>query len=126
MQKYFQNVLFFIEEPVHGLRIAMVKPLQLESDLRGIQDELVNEQHALLPDIQDSGKWKSIRRGIQNNKMVIPGLQRDGALKVVFKHLACSKVRMHSQAGPLAEMCLMLITMLSLPSLISVQRSRAT
>ena len=30
-EKYFPNVQFVIEDPAHGLRIATVKPLQLES-----------------------------------------------------------------------------------------------
>ena len=56
-----------------------------------------------------SGKWKSFQRGIRKNTMRMLGLQRDGALEVVSKHLAYAKVRIDSTAGPLAKMCFMLV-----------------
>ena len=39
-QQYFPNVHFVIEDPAHGLRIALTKPLQLESYFKGIQKAL--------------------------------------------------------------------------------------
>ena len=130
--QYFPNAHFVIEDPAHGLRIAMVKPLQLETYLAEIQEELFNKQHALLPDIQNSGKWKQMLLGLQTNVLRMPGLRSDGALKVVLQHLAYSKVRMDSTADPLAKLCLMLMPVAFLLSFISAdercnsaQRDRA-
>ena len=64
--------------------------------------------------------------------MQIAGLQRDGAIKVVLKHLAFAKVRMDSTADPIAELCLMLMPIAYLLSFIAAdercagsQRARA-
>jgi len=121
-----------VEDPAHGLRIATVKPLQLESYVGEIQEELFNKRHALIPDIQNSGKWREILRGIRTSVLRMPGLQRDGALKVVLHHLAYAKVRMDSTADPLAKLCLMLMPVAFLLSFISAdercnsaQRDRA-
>ena len=61
---YFQNVHLVIEDSAHGLRIAMVKPLQLETYFGGMQEELITNRFALIPDIQNSGKWTHILRGL--------------------------------------------------------------
>ena len=130
--EYFPNVYFVIEDPAHGLRIATVKPLQLESYIGEIQEEIFNKRHALIPDIQNSGKWRQMLRGLQTSVLHIPGLRRDGALNVVLHHLAYAKVRMDSTADPLAKLCLMLMPVAFLLSFISAdercavaQRDRA-
>ena len=131
-EKYFPNVQFVIEDPAHGLRIATVKPLQLESYFGEIQDELFNKRHALIPDIQNSGKWREMLRGLQTSVLRTPARGGDGALKVVLHHLAYAKIRMDSAADPLAKLCLMLMPVALLLSFISaderckpVQRDRA-
>ena len=116
---YFPNADFAIEDPAHGLRIATVKPLQLQGCFAEIQEELVNKRHALLPDIQNSGKWKQMLRGLATSVLRMPGLERDGALKVVLHHLAYAKIRMDSAADPLAKLCLMLLPVAFLLSFIS-------
>ena len=131
-QQYFPNVHFVIEDPAHGLRIALTKPLQLESYFKGIQEALWKSEHALIPDIQNSGKWKEVLKGICKATMRIPGLHRQGALKVVLDHLAYAKVRMDSTADPLAKLCLMLMPIAYMLSFIAAderingaQRARA-
>ena len=131
-EKYFPNVQFVIEDPAHGLRIATVKPLQLESYFGEIQDELFNKRHALIPDIQNSGKWREMLRGLQTSVLRMPARGGDGALKVVLNHLAYAKIRMDSAADPLAKLCLMLMPVALLLSFISAderckpeQRKRA-
>ena len=57
--------------------------------------------------------------GIQKTTMRIPGLQRDGAIIVVLKHLAFAKVRMDSTADPIAKLCLMLMSSAYLLSFIA-------
>jgi hypothetical protein len=131
-QQYFPNVHFVIEDPAHGLRIASTKPLQLESYFKGIQEALWKSEHALIPDIQNSGKWKEVLKGICKATMRIPGLHRRGALKVVLEHLAYAKVRMDSTADPPAKLCLMLMPIAYMLSFIAAderingaQRARA-
>ena len=131
-EKYFPNVQFVIEDPAHGLRIATVKPLQLESYFGEIQDELFNKRHALIPDIQNSGKWRAMLHGLQTSVLRMPARGGDGALKVVLHHLAYAKIRMDSAADPLAKLCLMLMPVALLLSFISAderckpsQRDRA-
>ena len=123
---------FVIEDPAHGLRIALTKPLQLESYFKGIQEALWKSEHALIPDIQNSGKWKEVLKGICKATMRIPGLHRQGALKVVLNHLAYAEVRMDSTADPLAKLCLMLMPIAYMLSFIAAderihgaQRARA-
>jgi len=61
--------------------------------------------------------------GIQKTTVRIPGLQRNGSIKVVLKHLAYAKVRMDSTADPLAKLCLMLMPIAYLLSFIaSIER----
>ena len=130
---YFPNVQFVIEDPAHGLRIALTKPLQLVDDFKEIQEALYKNEHSLIPDIQNSGKWKEVLRGISKTAMRIPNLQRDGALNVVLHHLAYAKVRMDSTADPIAKLCLMLMPIAFLLSFIAsderntlAQRTRAS
>ena len=131
-EQYFPNAHFVVEDPAHGLRIAMTKPLQLESCFKEVQGELFNKQHAFIPDIQNSGKWKAMLEGIQKTTMRIPGLQRDGVINVVLKHLAFAKARMDSTADPIAKLCLMFMPIAYLLSFIAAdercagsQRARA-
>ena len=98
-QQYFPNVHFVIEDPAHGLRIALTKLLQLEPYFKGMQEALYKSEHSLIPDIPNSGKWKDVLKCISTTTMRIPGLQRQGALN----HLAYAKVRMDSTAGPIAS-----------------------
>ena len=110
-ERYFPNVSLVIRDPAHGIRIAIQKPLQLESLFKGVYDELIDNRHALIPDIQNSGKWQKILEGIQTSVLRMPCMQLDGALKVVLNHLAFAKQRMDSCADPLAKFCLMLLPM---------------
>ena len=94
---------------------------------------LFNRQRALLPDIQNSGKWQAFLNAIHETTMRMTGLQRDVAVNIVLKHLAYAKVRMDSTADPLAKMCLMQMPIAYLLSFISSdercslqQRTRAS
>jgi hypothetical protein len=57
-QQYFPNVHLVIENPAHGLRIALTKPLQLESYLRGYRRRSGSQSMLLyqISQIQASGK----------------------------------------------------------------------
>ena len=118
-RSFFPNARLAIEDVAHGLRIATVKPIQLEGYFSEIQEELINKRHALLPDIQNSGKWKEILHSLQTECLRIPGLRRKGALGRVLHHLAFAKIRMDSTADPLAKLCLMLMPVALLLSFIS-------
>ena len=131
-QHYFPNVDQVIRDPAHGVRIAICKPLQLEAYFKEVFDELINKRHALIPDIQNSGKWTQILHGLQQKVLRIPSLDFDGSLQVVLKHLSFAKIRMDSCADPLAKVCLMAMPIALLLALISAderceagQRERA-
>ena len=83
--------------------------MQLQSYFKEVYEELINKRHALIPDIQNSGKWKQILQGLQQRVLQIPGQSCSGALQVVHKHLSLAKQRMDSCADPLAKLCLMLL-----------------
>ena len=63
-----------IRDPAHAIRIAVQKPLQLEALYGEVYEELINKRHALIPDIQNSDKWKKILEGLQKHVIRIPGL----------------------------------------------------
>ena len=98
-----------IRDPAHGIRISTQKPLQLEEEFGQVYEELIGEKHALIPDIQHSGKWRLQLQAIQGQCLRIPLLSREGAMKVVLRHLSLAKQRMDSAADPLAKLCLMLM-----------------
>ena len=98
-----------IRDPAHAIRISIQKPLQLEEEFGTVYEELIGKKHALLPDIQNSGKWRLQLQAIQSECLRIPCLKREGAMRVVLKHLSLAKQRMDSAADPLAKLCLMLM-----------------
>ena len=51
--------------------------LELEGYFSEIQEEFINERHALLPDIQHSGKWKEILHSLQTESLRIPLIDRN-------------------------------------------------
>ena len=130
--KYFKRTGMVIRDPAHGLRIATTKPLQLEDHFRVVYEELIGNKHALIPDIQNSGKWKQILVGLQTQVLRIPGCRGNGAMKKVLQHLHFSAIRMDSCADPLAKLCLMLMPVACLLAFIAAderhgreQRDRA-
>ena len=98
-----------IRDPAHAIRIATQKPLQLEEEFGQVYEELIGKRHALIPDIQNSGKWRLQLQAIQSECLRIPCLSREGAMKVVLRELSLAKQRMDSAADPLAKLCLMLM-----------------
>jgi hypothetical protein len=131
-ETYFQRTGMVIRDPAHGLRIATTKPLQLEDHFRFVYEELIGNRHALIPDIQNSGKWKQILVGLQTQVLRIPGYNGKGAMKKVLQHLSFSAIRMDSCADPLAKLCLMLMPVALLLAFIAAderhgaeQRNRA-
>ena len=108
-ERYYPRVAQVIRDPAHGIRIAIQKPPRLEDVYGKVYEELLNKRHALIPDIQNSGKWQKILEGIQTNVLRMPCMELPGCLKVVLGHLAFAKQRMDSCADPLAKFCLMLM-----------------
>ena len=109
MQKYFPEASFVIRDPAHALRIAMYKPLQLETYYGEVYKQIIDKRHALIPDISNSPKWMAMLVGIKRAILRIPALSHQAALQVVLRHLAFAKQRMDSCADPVAKFCLMLM-----------------
>ena len=129
----FPNVNFIIKDMMHCIRIATQKPLHFLGEPEQVFNEIIDKRHALLPDLKNSLKWKSILEAVQIEVLQIPQLQLSGAMKRVLKHLAFAKQRMDSCADPLAKVCLMLLPITVVLALISSdernapdQRDRAT
>ena len=98
-----------IRDPAHAIRISTQKPLQLEEEFGKVYEELIGKRHALIPDIPNSGRWRLQLQAIEGECLRIPCLSREGAMKVVLRHLSLAKQRMDSAADPLAKLCLMLM-----------------
>jgi len=109
VQKYFPEASFVIRDPAHALRIAMYKPLQLETYYGEVYKQIIDKRHALIPDISNSPKWIAMLVGIKRAILRIPALSHQAALQVVLRHLAFAKQRMDSCADPVAKVCLMLM-----------------
>ena len=118
-EKYFENVGYVVRDFAHAVRIATQKPLRLESGFQKVLDELLDKKHSLIPDIQNSGKWKAILQSIQKEILRIPGMRLPGCLKIVLRHLSFARQRMDSSSDPLAKICCMLLPVALLLSLIS-------
>lgn len=116
---FFPNANFCVKDLAHCIRIATQKPMQILSTYQDVYSEIVGKRHALLPDIQNSIKWRNILEAIQVELLQMPGMKTQGALKVVLAHLAFAKQRMDSCADPVAKVALMLLPIGVLLALIS-------
>lgn len=116
---FFPNVSFTVKDMAHCLRIATQKPMQFVSIYEDVYCEIIDKRHALIPDIQNSTKFRNMLEAIQVELLQMPGMKTQGALKVVLAHLAFAKQRMDSCADPLAKVALMLLPIGVLLSFIS-------
>ena len=108
-QRFFTNVCMLIRDPAHAVRISIQTPIKIEEMYGAVYKELIGQRHALIPDIQNSGKWRCQLKAIQKECLRIPSLTREGALKVVLHHFSMAKQRFESCADPLAKFCLLLM-----------------
>lgn len=107
--EYYPNADMAIKDMTHTIRIATAKPMQLVGVYAEVYNEIIGKRNALIPDIANSNKWKTILQGIQSEVMQLPSLKLSGCLEVVLGHLEFAKQRMDSTADPLAKVCLMLM-----------------
>ena len=98
----FPNVFFVIRDVAHAVRIASMQPLHYDVLFGKFWNELFNYRHALVPDIQNSEKWKQILEAIQVECLRIP--DRASPLKSVLKHLSFAEHRFESYVDPLANL----------------------
>jgi hypothetical protein len=117
--QFFPNAGLCIKDMTHCIRIATQKPMQILEIYQDVCSEIVNKRHALIPDIQNSNKWRNILQAVQVELLRMPCMTLRGSLKVVLAHLAFAKQRMDSCADPLAKVCLMLLPIGVLLALIS-------
>ncbi len=117
--EFYPNANLAIKDLTHCIRIATQKPLHIVSIYEEVYEEIVNKRHSLIPDIQNSNKWRNILQAIQVELLQMPSLTQQGCLKIVLSHLAFAKQRMDSCADPLAKVSLMLMPIALLLALIS-------
>lgn len=119
----FKKVVLVIRDPAHAIRIAIKNPLHLDEVFGKVWEELFNKRHALVPDIQNSGKWKNLLRAIQSEVVAMPG--RTDALDVVLRHFGFAKQRFDSTADPQGKLALMLLPVCTLLAFISSDERHA-
>jgi hypothetical protein len=131
MRVIFPNVCFVVRDVAHQLRISCSKRLHADGIFENIWTELFDKRHALVPDIQNSGKWKDMLSAIQIECLRIE--DREKPMETVLRHLSFAKQRFESKADPLAKLVLMLLPVATLLAYISSdsrntseQRLRAT
>ena len=107
--EYFPHANCLIKDMAHSIRIATQKPMKMVDAFQQVYEEIINNRHALLPDLKNSNKWKLILEALQREVIQMPALRFKECLDVVFRHLAFAKQRMDSCAEPLAKLCLMLL-----------------
>jgi hypothetical protein len=129
--RVFTSVVLVIRDPAHAIRIAVKHPLHSDAVFGDVWEELFDKRHALVPDIQNSEKWRNLFRVIQAEVLAMPGQSQP--LACVLKHLSFAKQRFDSAASPEGKLALMLLpvatllaSMASDQRLKTDQRQRAT
>lgn len=129
--RVFTSVVLVIRDPAHAIRISVKVPLHSDAVFGEVWTELFDKRHALVPDIQNSEKWRNLFRVIQSEVLAMPGQTQP--LACVLKHLSFAKQRFDSAASPEGKLALMLLPVATLLSSIASdqrhnrdQRQRAT
>jgi hypothetical protein len=59
-ERIFVNLILLIRDSAHAIRIAMKDPLHHDALFGEVWEELFNKKHAVIPDMQNSGKLKDL------------------------------------------------------------------
>ena len=108
----FPNVILFLRDPAHALKIAVKDPLHYDTVFGEIWTEIFDKRHALVPDVMYSDKWQNLLQNIQRVVLRIP--LQDRPLAVVLKHFRFAKHRFDSSADPMAKVAYMLLPLATL------------
>ena len=96
-----RNLLRAGRDRAHAMRIATSGPLLAETTFKAWWDDVFNDRHALVPDIQNSEEW-SARLELCQKLLLSSDVQGSvsGHLQKVIKNFRFSKPRFDSMASP--------------------------
>lgn len=100
-RRLFKNVRMMIRDGAHAIRIAMEKPLHLDTTFGDIWTSLFDEKHSLVPSLQNSNKYGDIFKAAQRAVIAIPCNRHP--LEEVYRCLGFAKHRYDSCASPQAD-----------------------
>ena len=105
----FPAVALAVRDPGHAVRIACEKPLLNDTLFERVRTEVFDKKHAIVPDIQNSPKWRAILEAyqVECGRLQIPG--EASPMTTVLRHLSFAKQRWESAADPQAKLVLMLL-----------------
>ena len=126
-----RNIAMILRDPVHALRTSTSEPLKRHGDFRSFWDDVFDQKHALVPDIQNSDAWARRLILAQQHVLEVAG-QQGGGLTCALRHLSFAKQRFDSATGPARKFCcllsaivILLVTVAADRRLKNAQRSRA-
>ena len=100
-RELFDSAVWVLRDPAHAVRIAVKTPLHSDEVFQQVWNECFGDKDALVPSIQNSGKWRALLEALQRDIFSIPAMSHDQALKdVVLKSFAFAKHRFDSVASP--------------------------
>ena len=102
-----RNIALITRDPVHALRTSISEPAKQHGDFRSFWDDVFDNRHALVPDIQNSDAWKRRLVLAQQHVVKVTG-QQGGGIKCALRHLSFAKQRFDSATGPARKFCCLL------------------
>jgi hypothetical protein len=108
LAQLFTNAILVIRDPGHAVRIAIREPLLAEAAFKKFWDSVFDGEHALIKDIQNSDKLRSMLEACERRVLQIKNVQ-GGRLDRVLRHFSWAKQRFESCAGPQRKFCCLLI-----------------
>ena len=130
----FRNMLWAGRDRAHMVRISTSGPLLAEATFKAWWDDVFNERHALVPDIQNSEEW-SARLELCQKVVLRSGVPEsvDEHLSKVIKNFHIAKQRFDSMASPSLLYCALMVAVAMLLAYVSsderaapAQRARAS
>ena len=126
-----RNIALILRDPVHAMRTSLSDPLKKHGDFQSFWDDVFDDRHALVPDVQNSDVWRRRLVLAQQHVIKTSGSQ-GGGLACALRHLSFAKQRFDSATGPARKFCCMLAAIVILlmtvaadPRVKSDQRARA-
>ena len=102
-----RNIALILRDPVHAMKTSIAEPLKRHGDFRSFWDDIFDQTHSLVPDIQNSDAWK--RRLVLAQRHVVKATgQQGGGLTSALRHLSFAKQRFDSATGPARKFCCLL------------------
>ena len=117
-ERYMPNIVLLLRDPCHAIRIATRDPLHAETEFKKHWDDLYDNKHALIPDIQNSEVWRRKLQACQARVCEQDGSQ-GGGLKTILRHFSFAKQRYESCAAPQRKYCCMINAIALLLSMIA-------